>query len=64
MSESINLTTPEGIAAFMSAATSERDWNSRCDQIKAANGGYPSFWFATIILSGLAAKIAANWGWR
>ena len=51
-----DLTTPEGVAAHMSESTSEADWNKRCDEVKAANGGYPSFWFATVIMSGLADK--------
>jgi hypothetical protein len=51
-----DLTTPEGVAAHMSESTSQDDWNKRCDQVKAANGGYPNFWFATVIMSGLADK--------
>ncbi|HEV7952113.1 MAG TPA: hypothetical protein VGO98_01955 [Candidatus Saccharimonadales bacterium] len=51
-----DLTTPEGVAAHMSESTSEADWNERCDEVEAANDGYPSFWFATVIMSGLADK--------
>ena len=52
-----DLTTPEGVTAHMSEATSEDDWNKRCDQVQAANGGnYPDFWYETVILSGLLDK--------
>ena len=54
-----DLTTPEGVAAHMSESKSEEDWNARCDQVKEANGGYPRFWFATVLASGLADKTLA-----
>lgn len=57
-----DLTTPEGVEAHMGASTSEQDWNKRCDDVKSANNGdYPSFWFPTVIMSGLAAKTQATW---
>lgn len=51
-----DLTTPKGVAAHMSESTSEADWNKRADEVTEANGGYPSFWFATVITSGLMDK--------
>lgn len=58
-----NLTTPEGVLAYMKQATSEADWNNRCDTIKKANDNdYPSFWFETMILSGEARKILGSFG--
>ncbi len=52
-----DLTTPEGVSAHMSESMSRGDWNQRCDEVMAANNGdYPNFWFATIVLSGLADK--------
>ena len=57
----LNLTTEGGVVALMKGATSEDDWNSRCDQVKAANGGYPGFWFSAIQVSGLAARVMARW---
>lgn len=57
----MNLKTQEGVKNHMSAATSEVDWNNRCDQVKAANGGYPDFWYATVIMSGVAAETSAKW---
>jgi hypothetical protein len=46
----------------MSGATSKNDWNKRCGQVEAANGGYPSFWYETVILSGLADKTLGTGG--
>lgn len=56
-----NLTTPEGVKQYMSGSVSESDWNKRCDDVKRANGGYPAFWFSTIIMSGFAARTQASW---
>lgn len=55
-----SLSTPEEVAAYMSAATSKSDWNERCDAVKSANNGYPDFWYATIVLSGLMATTSRN----
>ena len=51
-----DLTTPEGVKALMSSSKSEQEWNANCDKVKAANNGYPSFWYAEIVMSGLMAK--------
>lgn len=49
-----DLTTEEGVVAYMREATSTSDWNNRCDKVKRANGGdYPKFWFKAIVLSGV-----------
>lgn len=57
-----NLSTVQAVVDYMRESTSECDWNDRCDQVKAANGDeYPSFWFAAIVLSGLAAQVSSNW---
>jgi hypothetical protein len=58
-----DLITPEHLAAYMSQATSEADWDARCDVVKEAfYGGYPSFWWETIMVSGLARRTMANFG--
>ena len=57
-----DLTTPEGVVAHLSESTSEADWNKRCDEVKAVNDGYPSFWFTTVMKSGLADKILGAGG--
>jgi len=46
---------------LMASSKSEEQWNQNADLVKAANNGYPGFWFSTIILSGVAAKTAARW---
>lgn len=56
-----DLTTIDGVKKHMLESTSEKDWNRRCDEVKAANGGYPQFWFVEIMMSGLAAQSKANW---
>jgi hypothetical protein len=42
----------------MESSTSEPEWN----QVKKAFGGYPDFWFATIIQSGLCDRVSKRWG--
>ena len=56
-----DLTTPAGIKALMESSTSESDWNKNCDEIKKANGGYPNFWYETIILGGVLGKCQIKW---
>ena len=36
--------------------------SKNCDKVKAANNGYPEFWFETIVLSGVLAETRRNWG--
>lgn len=45
----------------LNSTRNEKEWNSICDQIKLAHGGYPSDWFAKVIVSGLLAKVAIQW---
>lgn len=57
-----DLTTPEGLAGFMAASASEDDWNQRTEQVKKTFGGqYPSFWFQSIIMSGLLNEVMNRW---
>ncbi len=44
----------------MGSSKTEREWNTNCDEVKAANGGCLSWWFAIIVLSGLSATTAAK----
>lgn len=56
------LTTREGVIALMESATSEEDWDNKCDRVKAANGNYyPDFWFAVMLVSGRMKRIADSW---
>jgi len=55
--------TPDQVAAFMSSATSAEDWDNKCDLVKEAfGGGYPSFWYQTILASGVAKRTLAKFG--
>ena len=61
MKNNENLNTELGIEIYMSGATSEQDWNNRCEEIQKANGGdHPSFWYSAIVLSGLMARVTAK----
>lgn len=50
------------VVELMKSSKSEKEWNANCDTVKSKCGGYPSFWYGTIVLSGLASKTAASWG--
>lgn len=56
-----DLTTKAGVKNHMNQSTSAGDWDRRADEVKSANGGYPSFWFVEIMMSGLAESTAAKW---
>ena len=49
------------VVDLMSSATSEKDWNSKADQVKKACGGYPDFWYRAVILSGVMATTSMRW---
>lgn len=51
--ETNDLTTVEGVETLMKSSKDEQEWNANCDKVKAANGGYPGFWFPAIVMSGL-----------
>ena len=50
------------VVNLMKSSRSEHEWNKNCDKVKAECGGYPSFWYAAIILSGIAAETSSKWG--
>ena len=50
------------VIALMESSKSSAEWNTNCDIVKAKCGGYPSFWFRAIILSGIGDRVAAAWG--
>lgn len=59
----LDLTTESGVVALVSQCKSRKDWNNATQQVKEANGGrYPDFWYATVVDSGLASRIGAQWG--
>lgn len=50
------------VVALMESSQTEGEWNDNCDKVKAACGGYPSFWWPAINVSGLVERVAARWG--
>lgn len=55
--------TPTTIAAYMRGAANRRDWDNRCDFVKAAHGGeYPVGWFETVVASGMLWECEIAWG--
>ena len=53
--------TEDGLRSYMEGATSQSDWNNRCDRVKKFHEGYPDFWFPTVMLSGLANNVTKRW---
>lgn len=54
--------TREEVIKLMKSSESEAEWNENCDKVREACGGWPAFWWSTIIGSGLASDIATKWG--
>ena len=54
--------TEQEVIDLMERSKSANEWNDHCDKVKRACGGYPTFWWATIIKSGRADQIMARWG--
>ena len=53
--------TIEELKALEESST-ENEWNTNCDSIKDAHGGFPVDWFPRVVLSGLLERTAAKWG--
>lgn len=51
------------VEELMKSSKSATQWNDNCDKVKKACGGYPSFWFAAIIRSGLLVETQLAHGW-
>jgi len=46
---------------LMKSSKSEKEWNANCDKVKKICDGYPDFWYATIVMSGLVNEVKATW---
>ena len=58
-----DLTNKETAIEHLKQSTSEADWNRRVDDIKHAHSNaYPSWWYSTVVLSGLLSECASTWG--
>ena len=55
------MTTPLEVIKLMESSQSAEEWNANCDKVKKANGGYPDFWYTSIVLSGVFADTEARW---
>ena len=49
------------VIELMKSSNSADEWNTNCDKVKKACGGYPSFWWPAIMQSGIAAETAKKW---
>ena len=54
--------TEEEVVDLMKSSRSEEEWNTNCDKVQDACGGYPAFWYSAIILSGLCDRVGAPYG--
>lgn len=55
------LTQEKDCVEYMSQSVSQSDWWDRYQNVKLANGGYPSFWFQAVIKSGMYARLKETW---
>lgn len=53
--------TPEEVKKLMESSKSEQEWNKNCDIVKLKCGGYPDFWYTTIILGGVLQSSQLSW---
>jgi hypothetical protein len=50
------------VVDLMKSSKTKVEWEKNCDYVKAQCGGYPSFWFSAIVLSGVMAQTSAAFG--
>jgi hypothetical protein len=60
LARKINMSESE-VVQLISRSKSEAEWNDNCDRVKKECGGYPSFWYVAIIMSGLLSRVSASW---
>lgn len=51
----------DSVYLMMSSSRTEAEWNANCDKVKAHFGGYPSWWYQTIIMGGVLRRASAKW---
>ena len=56
----LDLTKQADVVSLMESSKTEAEWDANCDKVKAANNGYPQFWYAAIVLSGVMGKTSAK----
>ena len=55
-----DLTKQSDVVSLMQSSKTEKEWNANCDKVKSANGGYPQFWYAAIVLSGVMSATSSQ----
>jgi len=50
------------VVELMESSRTPEEWNANCDKVKRACDGYPDFWFAAVVSSGLAGRVMAAFG--
>lgn len=50
----------EQVVALMKSSKSDQEWNDNCDKVKKECGGYPSFWYSAIVMSGVAGRVTSS----
>lgn len=51
------------VVELMKSSETEKEWEENCETVyKACGGGYPSFWYKAVILSGVCRQTSAKWG--
>ena len=53
--------TKQGVINLMASSKTALEWDANCDMVKKECGGYPSFWYAEIIVSGLLDIVKNSW---
>lgn len=53
--------TQEEVVSLMQSSRNEIEWNNNADKVKRQCGGYPRFWFESIMLSGVANNVRNSW---
>ena len=48
------------VIELMKSSKTEEEWNSNTQKVRDSCGGYPDFWFAEIIASGLIDRTALH----
>ncbi len=56
----LDLTKKDDVVSLMESSKTEAEWNTNCDKVITANNGYPQFWYAAIVLSGVMSKTSAK----
>lgn len=58
----LNIMNKQEVIDLMKSSKSKQEWNSNCDKVKAACGGYPKWWYGEIVMQGIAEQVANTWG--